>query len=500
MPDFEKATGHKVTLSARHGRRADPSGSKAARSFDLAVLTPEAIDESHQEGQDRRRQPRQSGARSASASWSRRARRGPTSARVDAFKKALLAAKSVAYIDPQAGGSSGIYVAGLLVKLGIADAIKPKAVLIHGGAVAEHVANGEAEIGIHQISEILPVKGITLVGPLPKEIQNYTTYAAGLGANAKAAEAAKALIDVHVQRQGRRGDEGQGHGAGGLVSACAGRAERRCEAGMTVAVKALFFDVFGTLVDWRTSIAREAEIVLKPLGHALDWLAFADAWRGEYQGAMDQVRDGHIPFVKLDVLHRQNLDKVMARSASRRRKRCCATSISPGTGSMPGPTCRPGLARLKRRLWLAPVSNGNISLMVDLARRNGMPWDAILGSEIAGDYKPKPRVYLRACEAFDLPPGRVHDGRGAQQRPLARGGAAACAPPTSRARTNTARARASARRRVPVDFAANSLEDLAPASSGCERVARAQKRRAQREMRAEQQQSDEKAQAEALVR
>jgi molybdate transport system substrate-binding protein len=118
----------------------------------------------------------------------------PDIATVDAFKRALLAAKSVAYIDPEAGGSSGIYVADLLVKLGIADQIKPKAVLIHGGAVAEHIAKGEAELGIHQVSEILPVKGITLVGPLPQEIQNYTTYAAGLGADSKVADAAKALI------------------------------------------------------------------------------------------------------------------------------------------------------------------------------------------------------------------------------------------------------------------------------------------------------------------
>src|SRR5205823_13766751 len=113
---------------------------------------------------------------------------------VVAFKQALLAAKSVAYIDPAAGGSSGIYVAGLLDKLGIAAEVKPKAKLIPGGAVAEHVARGEAELGIHQISEILPVKGVTLVGPLPADIQNYTTYAAGLGANAKDGEAAKALI------------------------------------------------------------------------------------------------------------------------------------------------------------------------------------------------------------------------------------------------------------------------------------------------------------------
>ena len=127
-------------------------------------------------------------------SWSRTARPKPDISSVDAFKKALLAAKSVAYIDPAAGGSSGIYVSGLLDRLGIAGEVKPKAKLIHGGAVAEHIAKGEAEVGIHQISEILPVKGITLVGPLPADIQNYTVYAVGVSANAKQTEAAKALI------------------------------------------------------------------------------------------------------------------------------------------------------------------------------------------------------------------------------------------------------------------------------------------------------------------
>jgi len=113
---------------------------------------------------------------------------------VDAFKKALLAASSIAYIDPAAGGSSGIYVAGLLERLGIAAEMKGKSRLISGGAVAEHVARGEAELGIHQISEILPVKGITLVGPLPAEIQSYTIYAAGVSINAKQADAAKDLL------------------------------------------------------------------------------------------------------------------------------------------------------------------------------------------------------------------------------------------------------------------------------------------------------------------
>ena len=113
---------------------------------------------------------------------------------VEAFKRALLDAKSVAYIDPKAGGSSGIYVAGLLDKHGLAGEVNAQAKLIPGGAVAEHIARGEAELGVHQISEILPVKGVTLVGPLPADIQNYTVYAAGLGASAKETDAAKALL------------------------------------------------------------------------------------------------------------------------------------------------------------------------------------------------------------------------------------------------------------------------------------------------------------------
>jgi molybdate transport system substrate-binding protein len=192
VPDFEKQTGHKVTVEN------DTVGALTKRieggeAFDLAVLTPAAVNDLAGKG------------RFAAGSRTNLARVGvgvvvkegtpkPDISSVEAFKKALLAAKSVAYIDPAAGGSSGIYVAGLLDKLGIAAEVKPKAKLIHGGAVAEHIAKDEAELGIHQISEILPVKGITLVGPLPAEIQNYTVYAAGLGANAKESEAAKALL------------------------------------------------------------------------------------------------------------------------------------------------------------------------------------------------------------------------------------------------------------------------------------------------------------------
>jgi 2-haloacid dehalogenase len=174
---------------------------------------------------------------------------------------------------------------------------------------------------------------------------------------------------------------------------------------MALAVKALFFDVFGTLVDWRSSIVREAEALLKPKGLALDYPAFADAWRGEYQGAMEEVRAGRIAFCKLDVLHGRNLELTLKRfgvadlSEDDKRKLNLAWHRLDAW-----PDVTRGLARLKRNYLLAPVSNGNISLMVDLARRNDFPWDAILGAEIVGDYKPKPRVYLAAAAAFDLEP------------------------------------------------------------------------------------------------
>src|ERR1700751_668737 len=175
---------------------------------------------------------------------------------------------------------------------------------------------------------------------------------------------------------------------------------------MALAVKALFFDVFGTLVDWRTSIAREAEALLKPKAVTLDYFAFADAWRGEYQGALEEVRAGRIGFCKLDILHRRNLELTLKRfdigALTEDEKRNFNLAWH-RLGAWPDvPT---GLARLKRGYVIAPVSNGNISLMVDLARRNGFPWDVILGAEIAGDYKPKPRVYLAAAEALDLKPG-----------------------------------------------------------------------------------------------
>jgi molybdate transport system substrate-binding protein len=192
VPDFEKQTGHKVILEN------DTVGALTKRieggeAFDLAVLTPAAVNGLSTKGKFVAGSRTNLGRVGVGVVVKEGAPK-PDISSVDAFKKTLLAAKSVAYIDPAAGGSSGIYVAGLLDKLGVAADVKPKAKLIPGGAVAEHIARGEAEIGIHQISEILPVKGITLVGPLPADIQNYTVYAAGLGANGKESEAAKALL------------------------------------------------------------------------------------------------------------------------------------------------------------------------------------------------------------------------------------------------------------------------------------------------------------------
>ena len=193
VPQFE-SQGHKVTVEN------DTAGAlvkrvEAGDAFDVAIITPAAIDDLIAKG------------KIAAGSRANLARVGigvvvkegaakPDIGNVEAFKQALLNAKTVAYIDPESGGSSGIYIAGLLGKLGIADAIKPKAKLKRGGLVAEFVASGEAEVAVGQLSELMAVKGVAVVGPLPAEIQNYTTYAGGVSATTKEADAAKALIGL----------------------------------------------------------------------------------------------------------------------------------------------------------------------------------------------------------------------------------------------------------------------------------------------------------------
>lgn len=170
------------------------------------------------------------------------------------------------------------------------------------------------------------------------------------------------------------------------------------------AVRALVFDVFGTLVDWRGGVAREVRAVF---AGAVDAEAVADAWRDEYQPAMEEVRAGRIAFCKLDALHRRNLDRVLARfdldagEATRVQLNLAWHRLDAW------PDVTPALARLRERFLLAPCSNGNISLMADLARRNGWHWDAILGAEHARDYKPRLVVYRAAADAFDCAPQQV---------------------------------------------------------------------------------------------
>jgi len=227
------------------------------------------------------------------------------------------------------------------------------------------------------------------------------------------------------------------------------------------AVKALFFDVFGTLADWRTSIAREAQALLEPLGHSLDWLKFADAWRGEYQPAMEEVRSGKLPFSKLDVLHRRNLEKILPRFGIGGLEESLLQNLNLAWHRLDAwPDVPPGLSRLRRQFLLAPVSNGNIALMADLARRNHLHWDAILGAEVAGDYKPKPRVYLASAEAFNLAPAQCMMVA-AHSRDLA--AAAQCGLKTAHVARPDEYGPGTGERAptVPVDFAAPDLEHLA---------------------------------------
>ena len=193
VADFEKQTGHKVTIDNA------PAGALSRRidggeAVDVAIITAAVVDDLITKG----RILPGSRINLAKVGMGVAVKEGaavPDIGSVDAFKRALLAAKAVAYSDPKAGASSGIYFDKLLDRLGIAEQVRPKAKLKAGGYVAELVASGEAEIAVHQISEIMPVKGVTLIGPLPAEIQNTTIYAGGVGTAARDGAAAKALVD-----------------------------------------------------------------------------------------------------------------------------------------------------------------------------------------------------------------------------------------------------------------------------------------------------------------
>ena len=172
-------------------------------------------------------------------------------------------------------------------------------------------------------------------------------------------------------------------------------------------VKALTFDVFGTVVDWRGGIAREVAALGAARGFSLDWNAFALAWRARYQPAMARVRGGERDFVKLDVLHRENLDPVLTEfglghldEADRLRLNLAWHRLDPW------PDVVAGLNRLRPRFILATLSNGNVALMVDMAKRAGLAWDAILGAEVVRHYKPQPEAYNLTADFLGLAPER----------------------------------------------------------------------------------------------
>ncbi|MDA0675469.1 MAG: haloacid dehalogenase type II [Proteobacteria bacterium] len=177
-------------------------------------------------------------------------------------------------------------------------------------------------------------------------------------------------------------------------------------------VKALLFDVFGTVVDWRSSIIREgrafgAEIAALGLGADIDWESFADEWRGLYQPSMDRVVRGERDWINLDGLHREGLDLLLARHGIKNVPEAVVAHFNRAWHRLnPWLDTVDGLTRLKRRYIIAPHSNGNIAMMVAMARRAGLPWDAILGAETARRYKADRQSYLTSAALLDLAPGQ----------------------------------------------------------------------------------------------
>jgi 2-haloacid dehalogenase len=173
-------------------------------------------------------------------------------------------------------------------------------------------------------------------------------------------------------------------------------------------VGALVFDVFGTVVDWRSSVTAEVQQLAKRKGLTVDGAKFADAWRAGYGPSMNRVRSGELPWTRLDALHRMTLDKILVdfgiTSLSEPEKDALNRAWHRLT---PWPDSVAGLTRLKKKFTIAPLSNGNIALMTDMAKHAGLPWDCILGAELVRHYKPDREVYQSAADFLALPPGDV---------------------------------------------------------------------------------------------
>ena len=173
-------------------------------------------------------------------------------------------------------------------------------------------------------------------------------------------------------------------------------------------VKALIFDVFGTVVDWRGSIIREGQLLAERKGYDIDWGAFADRWRAGYGPSMNRVRTGELPWTKLDDLHRMVLDELVEEfsltgmtEAERQHFNHVWHRLSPW------PDVIAGLSRLKNEYPIATLSNGNVSLLMNMAKNAGLPWDTIMSAELSRHYKPDPEAYLKAPELFSLSPHQV---------------------------------------------------------------------------------------------
>ena len=170
-------------------------------------------------------------------------------------------------------------------------------------------------------------------------------------------------------------------------------------------LKAILFDVFGTVVDWRSGVIRDGETLGAQKEISVDWPAFADAWRGEYAPSMDRVRRGELPWSSLDALHRESLERLLERFGIDGLTEEDKQSLNFAWHRLdPWPDSVAGLERLRRRYIIAPLSNGNVSLLVDMAKRAGLPWDVILSAELARHYKPDPESYLNAVSLLDLSP------------------------------------------------------------------------------------------------
>jgi 2-haloacid dehalogenase len=195
--------------------------------------------------------------------------------------------------------------------------------------------------------------------------------------------------------------------AGGAAAFPAVQNGGRGDARLT-AVKALVFDTFGTVVDWRTSVAHEVEALAKRKGVTVDGPKFADAWRAGYGPSMNRVRSGELPWTKLDVLHRMILETILGGFGLAGLSETEKDTLNRAWHRLtPWPDAVGGLTRLKKKFIIAPLSNGNISLMTDLAKHGGLPWDCILGAELARHYKPDREVYQSAADFLDLKPSAI---------------------------------------------------------------------------------------------